>query len=427
MKLLLKQIYNECHSNIFLWIELLVVFVVFWYVVDLLYVTARVYFQPMGFDIENTYTLRLKTLTNKAVEYNPDLTVEDDMIALKEIVDRLSRRPGVESVCISQNCVPYNDGSNGARFYFPQNDSVSIHSLQRWSTPEYYKVFGFRNIDGTGSESLVKALSGKTIILPVDIAEQTPKLPFKRRDLLGKEVSLSANGYQKDARLRIAALTEPVRYDHFTPAGRTWRGTYIGTFLSEEHYKIIGNVSYLEISLRVRKDEPEGFIDRLMDDADRLYQVGNVYILSVLPMSDVRMAREVDNENELRTQLCILFFLMLNIFLGVIGTFWFRTQRRRSEIALRMALGANRKIVFRNLFTEGILLLSLAALPAILITFNAGCTDLVDDSRLAFTASRFLTTILLTYALMAGMIVAGILYPALETLRIQPAEALRDE
>lgn len=44
MKLLLKQIYNERHSNIFLWIELLVVFVVFWYVVDLLYVTARVYF-----------------------------------------------------------------------------------------------------------------------------------------------------------------------------------------------------------------------------------------------------------------------------------------------------------------------------------------------------------------------------------------------
>lgn len=35
MKQLLKQIYNERRSNAFLWIELLLVFVVLWYIVDL--------------------------------------------------------------------------------------------------------------------------------------------------------------------------------------------------------------------------------------------------------------------------------------------------------------------------------------------------------------------------------------------------------
>ena len=33
-------------------------------------------------------------------------------------------------------------------------------------------------------------------------------------------------------------------------------------------------------------------------------------------------------------------FLLLNIFLGLLGTFWFRTQQRRSEIALHKAHGA---------------------------------------------------------------------------------------
>ncbi|MDC2658889.1 hypothetical protein PO257_26005 [Bacteroides ovatus] len=37
MKQLLKQIYNERRSNAFLWIELLLVFVVLWYIVDLVY------------------------------------------------------------------------------------------------------------------------------------------------------------------------------------------------------------------------------------------------------------------------------------------------------------------------------------------------------------------------------------------------------
>ena len=54
MKQLLKQIYNERRSNAFLWIELLLVFVVLWYIIDLVYVTLHIYYQPMGFNIENT-------------------------------------------------------------------------------------------------------------------------------------------------------------------------------------------------------------------------------------------------------------------------------------------------------------------------------------------------------------------------------------
>lgn len=77
-------------------------------------------------------------------------------------------------------------------------------------------------------------------------------------------------------------------------------------------------------------------------DADRQYQVGNLYLLDITPLSDVRTAYETDSVNELNTQFCIIFFLLLNIFLGIIGTFWFRTQHRRAEIALRMALGSTR-------------------------------------------------------------------------------------
>lgn len=70
MKQLLKQIYNERRSNAFLWIELLLVFVVLWYIVDLVYVTLDIYYQPMGFNIENTYVLRMNRLTNKSTDFN---------------------------------------------------------------------------------------------------------------------------------------------------------------------------------------------------------------------------------------------------------------------------------------------------------------------------------------------------------------------
>ena len=41
MKTILKQIKNEWNSNLFLFVELLLVFVVLWYIVDWTLVTAR--------------------------------------------------------------------------------------------------------------------------------------------------------------------------------------------------------------------------------------------------------------------------------------------------------------------------------------------------------------------------------------------------
>lgn len=65
---LLKQIWNERRSNGWLWSELLIVFVVLWYVVDWTYVTARTYYEPVGFDITDTYYLEL-SLKNYGAQY----------------------------------------------------------------------------------------------------------------------------------------------------------------------------------------------------------------------------------------------------------------------------------------------------------------------------------------------------------------------
>jgi putative ABC transport system permease protein len=123
----------------------------------------------------------------------------------------------------------------------------------------------------------------------------------------------------------------------------------------------------------------------------------------------------------------VLGFLLMNIFLGVTGTFWFRTQQRRKEVALRMALGSSRKTVFFRLVCEGMGLLLLAAIPAVVIALNVGMAELVDVDKMPFTAGRFLLAVLFTLLLMALMIIAGISYPARKAMNIQPAEALHDE
>lgn len=429
MKSLFTQIRNEWRSNLFLLVELLLVFAVLWYIVDWVSVTARVYRAPMGFDTEHCYNLTLNTLTPQSALYDSGLTVEDDMDALLEIADRLRHRPGVESVTVSQNCYPYNEGSNSARFYV--QDTVGITAWQIWSDPEYYRVFRYSAAtgadDGTPAYApLVAGSTDRTLVISSNITDAYPELSTAdAHSLLGLDVPL--NFPDADFHLRIAAVGRPVRSNHFTTTSQ-WGGSYIGIPLSRDILiNELGSPRYVQISLRLHPEADHDFPEALMQDADRLYRVGNVYLLDVQSFDHLRYINEFEDVNEVRTNICVLGFLLLNIFLGVIGTFWFRTQHRRREVALRMAMGSTRRAIFLRLMSEGLLLLTLAAIPAVLIAFNIGIAELVDVSKMAFTGGRFFLAVLLTWLLMALMIIIGIWYPARKAMQLQPAEALHDE
>ena len=241
--------------------------------------------------------------------------------------------------------------------------------------------------------------------------------------LSGREVKLL--NFNDEPR-QIGAVGSPVRSSHFYTTSQ-WGGSYVAVHLDMNRLKRYGNPLYITLSVRVSPDADRDFVDKLMADADRLYQTGNLYLLDVVPLSEHREANELEDMNETKTQLCVLGFLLVNIFLGVIGTFWFRTQQRRKEMALHMALGSSRKAIFFRLVYEGMGLLLLAAIPAVVIALNVGMAELVDVDKMPFTAGRFLLAVAVTLLLMILMIIAGIGYPARKAMQIQPAEALHDE
>ena len=434
---LLRQIRNERRANLWLGVELLVVFAVMWYLVDWTYVTVRTWLQPMGFDTEHCYNLSFNRLTPQAEGYRAEDDAEADMRHLLEIVERLRHRPGVEYVAVSQNSIPYNDGSNGFGLLI---DSVQTRAMLRWGQPDYFRLFRVqgvavltedgRKVQTTSPDSLAAVLesSASNVLISRNYVSDHRYASLGYADalpLLGYEVGKGDDGSYS---FRIAGICEPMRWSHFSTVNE-WGGPLVGVAMDDDGVIGMGNPLYVQVSLRLEPEADTGadFMEALMDDADRLYTLGNVFLLDVQPFTALQRTMEMDDVNEARTQLCVIGFLLLNIFLGVIGTFWFRTQHRRSEIALRMAFGSTRRGVFRRLIKEGLLLLTLAAVPAALIAFNVGMAELVDVERMPFNAVRFLWALGMTWVLMAGMVVLGIWYPACQAMKIQPAEALYDE
>ena len=63
-----------------------------------------------------------------------------------------------------------------------------------------------------------------------------------------------------------------------------------------------------------------------MKDAPTTLRSGNYFISSVQSFDDIREIHQRDYDADLRNYFIGAAFLALNIFLGLLGTFWFRTQ-----------------------------------------------------------------------------------------------------
>ena len=158
-KKLLVQIKNEWRNNLWLALELLVVSVVMWFVVDYLYTGAATYLEPRGFDISHCYLIEMGKLTEKSPDYLSGQTDEQEDADILELVDRLRRRPEIEAVSLSQNSYPYN-GSNSTDQVRYDTLVADNWTIRRMVTPDFVRVFRYQGARGETPEQLAEIEKG---------------------------------------------------------------------------------------------------------------------------------------------------------------------------------------------------------------------------------------------------------------------------
>lgn len=413
-KKLFTQIKNEWRSNTWLALELLVVSVVMWYIVDYIYTQTATAMEPRGFDIEHCYLINMGQLTDKSPDYIPDQSAEDRQKDVQEMLDRLKHRPDVEAVSLSQNSYPYNGSNSSAEVQYDtlRAPNWTIRSLV---TPDFVRVFRYRGTRGETPEQLAAMLEKDDQFLASDNLFRKYDVPLT--SLVGKRFYLFGDTANT---VRLAAAIQNVRYSDYQQARTSYRMLYKMPPVWMEYSQ--------EWCVRVRPDQDRDFIERLKADSEKLYRVGNIFIAEVRSFADIRNDFQRDWMTGLRSYMAGMGFLLLNIFLGLLGTFWFRTQQRRAEIALHKAHGATDRTIFRRLLCEGWLLLLIVTPIALVVDYNLAHMEL-NSWRNGTTLEwdRLLICAVITFLLIALMIAVGIGIPARKAMKVQPAEALHDE
>lgn len=423
IKHICKIIWNEKRSNAWIMLELVIVFCILWFCSYFLYSMGKRMAEPMGFDISSTYTINLGSKPEKIVG---KLTKEERYASMLEIVDRLKTFPEVEAVSYSAYAIPYS-GSYWGRNY--KADTTMLMGIwTKWVSPDYFKVFKIDFLKGNTFDAN-QMLNPNTGILGINKSGYINNLDLKGvTSLVDPELNLNISV--------IGTVTPIKRFDSDIYP-------FASLFLPVTADQIFAYTEIpQELAIRVKEgyDEPD-FAEKFQKKISSQMDVSPFYLQSVKPVSELRehmLNGLVGISAKIKSSASIVLFILINIFLGIIGTFWLRTQSRSSEIGLQMALGASRSRIRKTYISEALLMVFVASILGFVLALNLHLTGIFDNLGLPIISSEskayteapwyeIYIVYLIALAVISVITIVGVWYPSLIASRVKPAKVLRGE
>lgn len=422
IKQLFKIIWIERKINAWILLELILVFSILWFCTDYMFFTAKRYFQPKGFDIEHTYSIGINIKDEgREILSSDDQEAKDAMLEdIWTIYDRIKQYPAIEYVSYSNSAYPYSGSWSGSSI---MQDSTEVPVQTKRITPEFFNVFKINMISGT-TFTWENTVAGKPVIISAD---QNNLFGKKKPEEVQTIVRDKKNMDNKENVLGVVNRTKRSEYEEYnaiiySPLKKT------DAFIAR----------YRELCVRVKPDADKNFAEKFTKDMRSQLEIGHYYLSAVTSIEEDReeyMGWTGYGDN-FKSIYSITAFLIVNIFLGVIGTFWFRVQSRRNEIGLRIAMGSTKSGVKNVFISEAFLLLFLASIIAAILCVNISVADILKDINMPVAqrsedeASSIVHHFInygITFVFLAIIAFISVWYPANKAAQIQPAQALRDE
>ena len=426
---LLKIIRNNLRANLLLIGGLFIIAISLWDIMDYFYTQTVNLRKPLGFDWEHVYHLKVGVIPRESSEW--DVTprgkeeITDDF---NLFIARLKEHQAVSAACHTQVHAHYvMKNSYGYAFI----DTIGIGCYWRGVSPDYFTVFKVKGVDGTSPEEMTeRAKEPGVAILTADLAEKLlnagndeKKSHHVATEILGKRVTADKSG--KYAYL-VNGVCEPQKYNETTiyyPARYQ-----IMQYGKNNNYVDYSSISDVDVYIRVKPNADNAdFIRTFRQEMRGRLRVGNLYLEDIKSMGSVRDMALSDYHGGLKSKIVIFFFMLLNAFLAIIGTFWFRTRERTEELSIRLIFGATPQTLMKMLIGEGLLLISFAFIPVVVLVYCMGNAEMIGVYLAEWNMMRFFVGVGLTFLVLLSVAVLSVWFPARKAMQIDSVEALHGE
>ncbi|MDR0332097.1 MAG: FtsX-like permease family protein [Dysgonamonadaceae bacterium] len=417
-----KIIWNERKTNVWLLLEYIIIFCILWFCTDYLYTMLHSYFSHKGYDLKYVYDIQMQ---KKPI--SGDMEIDDYALAMT-FLERINRHPGIETVAFSTVSVPYQPGTWTTRYYINGQDSIFMNDIQRKRVSSgYFDVFRI-NVEGdifdwqdyTDREKIIitplrgDRFGNHTMLFPISEIHSLDNRHWQSGEI--ERVHQVAGTADRIIRL----FHQPAMSSLFEP-------------LQREDVNLQSN----NISVRVKPEADKGFAERFVREMREQLTIEPYFLSSVTSAQHLQtqLTTFYGIRNHMNSTYAITSFLIVNIFLGILGAFWFRTQSRRSEIGLRLALGSSRRKVQGMMLLETMMLLSIASVAATIICLHLSNPEIlrmlgipfVDKARWGIGNEQNFINFGITFGFLALISMLAVWHPARQAAKIMPAETLHEE
>ncbi len=410
---LIQQMRNEWRSNMWMMVEIAIVTLVVWSMFIIMGAMLKLKYSRTDYPMDNIYTSYIETVPEESGSFTPYPEGQNFTDDLSRIIDVLRNNPEVELVGLGGNALPYSMNYTGNRLETRIDTSMAYYTGNvRYMDGNMARIIGLKGLQGESSNELAEMLDrGEFLISDYDRAwdpETQEKDPSRWK---GRQVNFS--GDSVNVFTVGAAVRGFRRYEYeqlgngiiIRPVPATWLPW--------------------EIAVKVRPGRGEAFMESLR--ASDL-EAGNVYLAGFQSLDDRRTSVNQRADTSQRNMVACVLFLLVAVFLGFLGSFWFRTQQRVPELAIRKVNGATDGNIFRRLICEGLLLLAAPVIiVAILGTIVLWKADLSEFLPRVADGWLYAFAFAATVAVIGATIIAGVWMPARKAMGILPAIALHDK
>ena len=432
-KLIVKNVWNRRRRNAWLTIEMTIVAVITWVVIDPVVVLLYSKHLPLGYDADRLVVMNVVTKAKELPDYdanaNDSASVATNNLRIADLVEAL---PEVERVTPlhSMNYVNSKQIQNGE--FFVGDRKCQAVTLNFFAGDGYLQTYGFEAVEGSPDVAeLDETNYGMNDILITENVAKALGLGKHPQDwkLDGfyyyqmDTVHFRVRGILKDICHRRSELPYPV-------------------VLVPNFHANPWAVNLRSWNLLVRLKEgvsPRQFLNTHRDWLIERGIAGNQYVRSMHPYTDELDSFEFWNgtAQKIRTNVVMAVFFFISLLLGVIGTFWLQTRKRTEEAGIMRSFGATPGHIVRMLLGEGVVLCTISCLIGFWVYLQYAVMEGLDmgrssvnfagDSWVSHFWMHFAVVSLVVYLLLLVIVLLGVYIPARGISRVSPVDALKDE
>ncbi len=424
-----KSIFGRKTRFIALFIEIVIVTIIGWMIIEPVAINTTLATMPAGYDYDRLVMLTVSEFTSESSKYDKEAESNDRRDDYSNLLSMVRQREGVEKATyvswgiFDSKSMSSNRLKADSSFTAKGIEDLGTHQICVEYVPntDFFSTFGIKDVNGNSFQEPEN--DGKSYIISQSVA----KVRFPGSSPIGKDLFEVSEWTPSST---IIGVTSDLVYRK----GIGRRAICFEPVQQDENF----NIS--DITIRLGEGvNPRTFIDKLTADLST-YRSGNYYLTHPVYMSDQRDEMFADKQRDLSQKWMIAAFFLVNVLLGVAGTFYVQCKTRIPDAGVKRAFGAPKWNIVGGIVGEAMLTTFFgwiigSIIYLIYLKFQGFPMEIDSEPVIRFINPVWYDTKLGRYPVIGGIILLlllltsalGAWLPARKVGRVPIVDSLRDE